>query len=154
MHTFVFFPGGRNLSFLLGDTTYHNNSLVNLEDTGEGDKALLCKTDLNFCCNRPNSLGSWFYPNGTRVPSRNFNWDFYRGRGSMMVRMNRREGGVDGIYCCKIPDARNVFQTIYIGVYNTRTGEWHYNELLFYCSHCSLYDKTRNKLLLYSICRC
>ena len=37
--------------------------------------------------------------------------------------MNRRKGGVDGIYHCKIPDATKVFQIIYIGVYNTSTGE-------------------------------
>ena len=108
---------------MLGNTTYQNNSLVNLEDIGIEDDALLCKTDLNFCCNSPNSLGSWFYPNGTRIPGQSKNWDFHIGRGSMVVRMNRREGGLDGIYHCKIRDAINVSQTIYIGVYNTSTGE-------------------------------
>ena len=109
--------------FLLGNTTYQNNSLVNLEDIGIDDDALLCKTDLNFCCNSPNSLGSWFYPNGTRVPSQSSNWDFYRGRGSMVVFMHRGRGGEGGIYHCTIPDSMNVPQTIYIGVYNTSTGE-------------------------------
>ena len=98
---------------------------MNLEYIGIRDEALLCKTDLNFCCNSPNVLGHWFYPNGTRVPSRGNNWDFYRDRGTMVVRVNHREGGVEGegIYYCKIPDALNVSQTIYIGVYNTSTGE-------------------------------
>ena len=41
----------------------------------------------------------------------------------MVVRMNHKEGGVDGIYHCKIPDAMNVSQTIYIGVYNTSSSE-------------------------------
>ena len=109
--------------FVLRDTTYQNNSLVNLEDIGIEDKALLCKTGLNFCCNHSISLRNWFYPNGTRVPSQKINWDFYRGRGSMVVRMNHKEGGVDGIYHCKIPDAMNVSQTIYIGVYNTSSSE-------------------------------
>ena len=38
--------------------------------------------------------------------------------------MSRRRGGVEGIYRCEIPDAVNVLQTIYIGVYSTSTGEW------------------------------
>ena len=38
-----------------------------------------------------------------------------------MVALNRRRGGVEGIYCCEIPDSMNVTQTIYIGVYTTST---------------------------------
>ena len=38
--------------------------------------------------------------------------------------MNRRRGGVDGIYRCEIPDSMNDIQTIYIGVYNISTGEF------------------------------
>ena len=36
-----------------------------------------------------------------------------------MVHLHRRRGGVEGTYRCEIPDAKNVTQTIYIGVYNT-----------------------------------
>ena len=45
-----------------------------------------------------------------------------------VVHLNRRKGGVEGIYHCKIPDSGNVIQTVYIGVYtaSTSTGEWHY----------------------------
>ena len=119
----LFFPGGRNLWFLLRNKTYQNNSLVNLKDIGINDDALLCKTNLNFCCNHPHNLGNWFYPNGTRVLSQSDNWDFYRARSNMVVLMHHRRGGEDGIYHCKIPDSMNVPQTIYIGVYNTSTGE-------------------------------
>ena len=38
--------------------------------------------------------------------------------------MNRRRGGVEGIYRCEIPDSMNVTQTIYIEVYSISTGEW------------------------------
>ena len=69
------------------------------------------------------ALGNWFFPNGTRVPSLGVGWDFYRTRGQMVVRMKRRRGGVEGIYRCEIPDAMNVNQTIYIGVYSASTGE-------------------------------
>ena len=113
---------------------YQNNSIVTLEDIGENDTALLCMTNLTACCRPPytgqgSPLGRWLFPNGTIVPSNFVNeakgleWDFYRDRGQMMVRMKRRRGGVDGIYCCEIPDSTYITQTIFIGVYNASTGE-------------------------------
>ena len=118
---------------------YQNNSNVTLEDIGEDDDALLCITNLTACCRSDNTggnvSGNWFFPNGTRVPSSVKNWDFHRSRGQMVVRMNRRRGGVEGIYRCEILDAMNVTQTIYIGVYSASTGEW---SILFW-SECSAY---------------
>ena len=108
---------------------------MTLEDIGEDDTALLCKTNFTACCRPPyttenkSALGNWFFPNGTRVfsgkkepPSYNNNTDFYRNRDKMVVRLNRRRGGEDGIYSCEIPDSENVTQTIYIGVYNASSG--------------------------------
>ena len=114
--------------FSLNGTTYQNNSIVTLEDIGEGDDALRCVTDLTACCRPPYSIGPtvigyWFFPNGTKVSSSNNQWDFHRTRGQMVVRLQRRRGGVTGIYSCEIPDAMNVTQTIYIGVYSGGTGE-------------------------------
>ena len=107
--------------FSLTNTTYQNNSLVTLEDIGE-DAALLCKTNQMACC-RPSDtvLGNWFFPNGTRVPSQGYQWDFYRDRGQMVVQLHRRRGGENGIYNCEISDSMNVIRTIYIGVYTTNT---------------------------------
>ena len=135
----LFFPG---IYFSLRDTTYQNNSLVTLEDIGENSDALHCMTDYIACCGRSESpggvvLGDWHYPNGTRVPNTILNysyaynysyrqlyiWDFYRNRGPSVVRMHRREGGVNGIYHCVIPDTTGVNQTIYIGMYTASTGE-------------------------------
>ena len=107
---------------------------MTLEDIGEDDTALLCVTNLTACCRPPYTgpwfpLGKWFFPNGTIVPSIFINgntgleWDFYRDRGQMMVRMKRRRGGVEGIYRCEIPDSTNITQTIYVGVFNASTGE-------------------------------
>ena len=68
-------------------------------------------------------MGNWFFPNGTRVSSHTVNetsdlqLNVYTTRGEMVVCMHRRRGGEDGIYRCEIPDAMNVTQTIYIGVY-------------------------------------
>ena len=101
---------------------------MTLEDIGEGDDALLCITSLPACCHNDYTsgpaLGNWYFPNGTRVPSGGMKWDFYRTRGQMVVSMYRRRGGVEGIYRCVIPDAMNVTQTIYIGVYSASTGEF------------------------------
>ena len=121
-----YFLGAGVVQFSLRNTTYQNNSLVSLEDIGEDDDALLCITNLTTCCRTENRspLGQWFFPNGTNVPSSGKQWDFHRTRGTMMVLMHRRRGGVDGIYCCEIiPDSTDVNQTIYIGVYNKSTGE-------------------------------
>ena len=119
------------IRFILNGTTYQNNSIVTLDDIGEGDDALLCVTDLTACCRPPYTgdraaLGNWFFPNGSRVPSSGNQSDFHRTRGQSVVRLQRRQGGVDGIYHCAIPDAMNVTQTVYIGVYNrtdTQAGE-------------------------------
>ena len=119
--------------FSLNGTTYQNNSLVTLEDIGEGVYALFCVTDETACCRPPYTdstglvlRGNWFFPNGTRVSSSGLQWDFHRTRGQSVVFLQRRRGGEEGIYHCTIPDAMNVDQTIYIGVYSrtdTQAGE-------------------------------
>ena len=90
-------------------------------------------TDNIACCARAQSpggvtLGDWYYPNGTGVANAfvafDIQWDFYRNRGQSVVRMNRRRGGVNGIYHCVIPDTTGVDQTIYIGVYTAGSGEY------------------------------
>ena len=97
-----------------------------LEDIGkDNDDGLLCMTDQPSCChsddtgNVSGARGNWFFPNGTIIPSSGHHWDFHRTRSQMVVRLHRRRGGVDGIYRCEIPDAMNVTQAIYIGVYDT-----------------------------------
>ena len=98
---------------------------MTLEDLGEGDDdALLCLTDQPpYTSGNRTALGNWFFPNGTRVPSIDKQWDFQRTRDRMVVRLNRRGMGQDGVYRCEIPDTLNVTQTIYIGVYTESAGE-------------------------------
>ena len=141
--TSVFFPVIDSVWLSLNGITYQNNSLVTLEDIGESDNALFCITNQIACCRPPNtgenvfSVKNWFFPNDTKVPSRNVNgtpdlqWNFYRERGQMVVSLYRRRCGVDGIYYCQIPDSLNVTQTIYIGVYTASTGECIYIAFLF-----------------------
>ena len=100
---------------------------MTLEDIGEDGDALLCLTNLTACCKSPytgengSSIGNWFFPNETRVPSTGAMWDFHRTRGQMVVVLQRRRGGEEGIYRCVIPDSVSVTQTIYIGVYTAKT---------------------------------
>ena len=124
------FSGAGDVWFSLKDKTYQNNSNVILEDIGEGDDALVCVTHLTACCRPPytdgmnrTALGNWFFPNGSRVPSSGDQWDFHRTRGRMVVRLQRRRGGAEGVYNCQIPDTSGFLQTIYIGVYSLSTGE-------------------------------
>ena len=125
-------PGG-GVGFSLNGTTYQNNSIVTLEDIGEDDDALLCITDQPVCCRPPRTgeaqlpIGNWYFPNGTRVPSSGGQWDFHRTRGHMVVLLHRKRGGVDGVYCCVVPDALNATQTVYIGVYTASAGEQYIN---------------------------
>ena len=119
--------------FSLNGTTYQNNSIVTLEDIGEGDNALRCITDLTACCQPPytdsigqQALGNWWFPNGSRFPSSGVRWDFHRTRGQSAILLQRSRNGEEGIYSCTIPDAMNITQTIYIGVYrrtDTQAGE-------------------------------
>ena len=128
---------------------------MTLEDVGEGDYALHCVTDQTACCRRPYallSLGNWFFPNGTRVPSSGFMWDIDRTRGHMVVFLHHRRGGVTGIYSCVIPDGMNVNQTIYIGVYTASSGEWYiyiYSCSVQLLSHCSYCRRVRFKQMLF-----
>ena len=123
------FPDVEDIWFSLRGTTYKNNSVVFLEDIGEGHDALLCITNLTACCRPPytgvngSALGNWYFPNETRVPSSGDDWDIYRTRGQMEVLLHHRRGGVEGIYHCEIPDTMNVTRSIYIGVYSASTGE-------------------------------
>ena len=123
---------------------YQSNSLVTLDDIGEDSDALLCLTDLTACCRSGDTpsgiaaLGDWFFPNESAVPNTIIGfvggglsgipiiWKFYRNRGPSVVRMHRREGGVDGIYRCRIPVSLGppiAYQNLYIGVYIASTGE-------------------------------
>ena len=147
-----------NIRFLLRGKSYHNNSFVFLEDIGDSDDALLCITNQTACCRRPHTgeeesaMGNWFFPNGTRVSSYTVNetsglqLNVYTTRGEMVVRMHRRRDGEDGIYRCEIPDAMNVTQTIYIGVY-TRSECHSYMYILDLCHTAVLWNSCVPKAL-------
>ena len=145
------FPGVSDIWFSLNGTIYKNNSFVILENIGEGDAALLCLINETDCCRPPHNRGgvrgNWSFPNGTRVPSSGKQWDIHRTRGHMVVTLNMRRGGGEGVYRCEIRNAMNVTQTIYIGVYTASTRECDmyihcHTELLCRHSFCNIWAET------------
>ena len=108
-----------DIHFELNGMILTNNSAVNLNDIGEGDRALLCKTNLLNCCGTlPNRFGEFFYPSGRQVPIIARNEGFYRNRGEQRIRLNRREGVTSpiGRFCCAIPDASGETKSVYITI--------------------------------------
>ena len=112
-----------DLSFVLGENIYGNNSIVTVDEIAENDSALLCYTNNRTCCkiNGLTGIGEWYFPNETMVSfgSHDKGGDFYRNRGPSVVRLNRRNNAMmpTGVFRCEIPDASGTNQSIYIGVY-------------------------------------
>ena len=98
---------------MLGSNSICNNSNILIGEIGEGDDgALVCITDLIRCCRNDDTpgeggaLGEWFYPNGSAVPISDSGYDFYRSRGTGIVRLHRRNNiiSITGQFCCVVPD--------------------------------------------------
>ena len=103
--------------FELNGNVYNNNSVVNIAEIGVGKNALLCKTDLEYCCAKvQNKVGEFFYPNGVQVPTRHFGHAFYLDRGPQQIRLNRRKGikPTTGVYTCVIPDTSGLIQKLHM----------------------------------------
>lgn len=88
-----------------------------LEDIGEGDDALICATNNKLCC-QDSRQGHFLFPDGSLVPVASAGQDFYRNRGSYIIRLNRRNGATSpvGRYGCEIPDENGALQRIFIHV--------------------------------------
>jgi predicted outer membrane repeat protein len=103
--------------FVLKGSIYLNYSAIFLEEVGEGDDALICRTNDRRCCaTPPNRAGEFYYPKGDIVPIRSQAEDFYRNRGEGEIRLNRIPGStaVTGRFSCAIPDANGIIQVAYI----------------------------------------
>ena len=106
---------GDSTYFSLGGRTYSNNSQVNIQEIGEAENALSCRTNNAQCC-KSNRSGEFFYPNGTMVPIRKAGHGFYRDRREGEIRLNRLEEATlpVGKFRCEIPDANGDIQSLYI----------------------------------------
>ena len=106
--------------------TYTNNSIVTRTDIGTGSAALLCTTTYSSCCSSGNPETQWFFPNGDRVEY-NVGVPYYNTRSTnpRAVRLNRNsQGTTTGIFRCVIPDASGVLQSMFVGIYDSGTGEF------------------------------
>ena len=100
---------------------YTNNSMINIADIGEGENALLCKTNRESCCGTPpNRAGQSYYPNGSMVPIEGAGQGFYRDRRTQQICLNRRQGiyHPTGWYHCEVPDASGVSQKVVFQLIN------------------------------------
>lgn len=110
-----------------------NNSLVRLDDIGQGPNALLCLTDKTPCCDEAD--GNWYLPDGTPLPSDTISsnlQNLYVSReGNQTVRLNNNMTEVNvsfGIYSCGILDRQDNVNHLYVGIYPPNEGEYSLNE--------------------------
>ena len=107
-------------------SAYTNNSIVTRTDIGTGSAALLCTTTLPGCCTRfTTPQPHWYFPNGSEVVN-DGGLPYYRTRssnpGTVLLHRNP-QGTTTGIFLCDIPDASGVLQSLYVGIYDSGTGE-------------------------------
>ena len=100
---------------------YANNSVIPIREVGETSRTgLQCITDRRPCCAGAR-IGQWRFPDGTLVPVLGAGATlFYRNRGEDgTVNLNRLYTGVmmpTGLFCCEVPDAIDVDQTVCIDI--------------------------------------
>ncbi len=107
---------------------YPNNSIVNISDIGVGDNALFCLSNSSSCCRGIDGVasGEWFLPGGSSpIDDRgesSSTADFSRSRRSNAVLLNRRNNaiGPEGPHRCDVIDARNITQSLYIGIHQSK----------------------------------
>ena len=110
------------VSLNLGTDNHTNNSVVVITDIETGANGLICTTTFRPCC-KDGQQGEWYYPDGTMVPNKAADEDFFRSRSKDgKVRLNRRNSAISptGIFHCELPVSDNVTQTLYVGVYATK----------------------------------
>ena len=98
---------------------YANNSFVTVTEIGEGGNSMKCITDRMHCCRRYDRLGEWYFPNGSSVPIPYAATSFYRLRSDGYIYLNRLNSNITdpiGQFCCVLPDATNVYQTLCINL--------------------------------------
>ena len=108
---------------------YPNNSDIVITEIGQTNNSaspppntgIQCITDRRPCCaSTPNRFGQWIFPNGSYVPISTTTTTFYRNRGDDgTVNLNRLNDNVTmptGRFCCELPDAADVLQTLCVNI--------------------------------------
>ena len=112
-----------------GDVLVNNSFIVrggqsDPERIGESQNdSLHCVTDNSECCS--NGQGDWYDGRVRQVQQGpDGEGDLYVTRGDGVVYLNRRRGGVSGMWRCDIPDSNGVQQSIYIYLGTPTTGSY------------------------------
>ena len=111
----------------LGSEVIPNHGHVVISDIGTSMTdidSLLCITDGVANTGDMNTEGNWFAPDGTRVNLLDVP-GVRRNKDDMVVRLIRTTATgtpEEGIYHCMVQDATRVFQTVYVGLYNSGGG--------------------------------
>ena len=123
----VLFPyqfSGVGLS--LNGMNLSNNSIVTNTDIGTGAAALVCTTTYTVCCSSANQETQWYFPNGSLIPN-NPALPYQRLRGTnpgRVILIRNSESTTTGIFHCDIPDASGATDSLYVGIYDSSTGEF------------------------------
>ena len=118
------------IGLILNGVQYTSNSVVTITDIGTDSAALHCTTTFIPCCfSGPPPGTHWYFPNGSQV-ERFSTLPYYRSRIDAQlsppgaVLLHRNPGATTtGVFHCEIRDATGIFQSIYVGIYTTTTGE-------------------------------
>jgi len=122
---FIYYSQIAGIQLTLNGVTYPNNSIVNNTDIGTGSAALICTTTLLGCCFSGHTETQWYFPNGSQVPN-NPSLPYQRNRGrnpGRVILIRNSESTTTGIFHCDIPDESGVTQSLYVGIYDSGTGE-------------------------------
>ena len=119
--------------FEFGSRVLPNNSYIFRGDIGEGvNNSLRCVTDYSDCCSGSGSgMGNWYDEKGMEVHqgAGGYFSDLYVTRGEGVVYLNRRIGGLSGMWRCDIPDSTGTTQSIYIYTGTAKNGIMHLSVL-------------------------
>ena len=128
-----------------GPERLNNNSLITLNDLGEGNSALFCATDRGECCTAESDYdGNWFVPSGSKIEQQfaNSTQELYVSRADQTVGLNYVNVSdydvPSGIYHCEIADNNNVTNHLYVGIYPQNEGR-----------QCAWISYTKHNLLHY-----
>lgn len=101
-----------------------NNSVININEIGEGVVGLLCFTNKLDCCEpSSSSSGEWYFPNGSAV-EKGDEMTLYSHQGPSVVRLYQNNTSLTpiGIFRCEIPLENGTNQSLYAGIYPINRG--------------------------------
>ena len=110
------------IGLTLNNVQYTNNSVVTITDIGTDSAALHCTSSRPDCCFSGD--GWWYFPDGSEVERSSATYYRTRSRSPGTIHLHRNPGATTtGIFHCKIRNEAGIFQSIYVGIYTTTTGE-------------------------------